>query len=66
LGTATQTVLKVETKTNRLVGSYPIVPQGMNHVPPDFEHFNEAWRCAGADGLVKPSRKGDYSLSIAE
>jgi len=61
-----RTVLIVETKSGKLVGSYPISMQGQNYVPSDVEYFNEAWRCAGADGAVDPSRKGDYTISFAE
>jgi hypothetical protein len=56
----------VETKTKKVVGTYPIVMQGQNYTPTDAQYFAEAWRCAEEDGAVDPSRQGDYSFSFVQ
>jgi hypothetical protein len=51
----------IETRTNRLIGTYPIMLGGtLGRVEKDY--FDEAWRCAVDDGLVEEGERASYQF----
>lgn len=59
-------VLITEISSGTLIARYPIVLAGQNYTPTEQEYFNEAWRCAVEDGLVKGDRRYAYRINIAQ
>jgi hypothetical protein len=54
----------IESKTNKLIGEYPINLQSNNSNISNQDYFKEAWRCAVEDGLVDPSMESLYSYDL--
>ena len=56
----------INLSTNQEVDTYGISLQGFPVAPTDLQLFEEAWRCAVADGDVDAQRKADYTYEIVK
>jgi hypothetical protein len=59
-------VLIAEIATGKLIATVPVVLVGQNYHPTEREYFNEAWRCAVEDGLVKQDSRTSYHFKLGE
>ncbi len=59
-------VLITETKTGRVVVTYPVNIEGMNYTPSENEYIARAWECAVEDKMVDAKRQADYSFALKD
>lgn len=57
-------VLITEASTGNLITRYSIILGGQNYTPSAQEYFNEAWRCAVDDNLVRSDRRAEYGFNL--
>ncbi len=50
----------IDSKTNKLIGEFPINLGAVGYKIEDKDYFEEAGRCAVDDALVDINRKSDY------
>jgi hypothetical protein len=48
----------------KAVANYEIILGGLNYTPQEREYFNDAWRLAIQDGLVKDEDREKYEFRL--
>lgn len=56
----------VETKTGKVIGTFPVHLSGQNYTPTKEEYISMAWKCAVDDNLVDDERRAEFSFTISE
>ncbi len=52
----------IESKTQRIIATYPVNAAGLNYVASDEDHYALAWRCAVDDCLVAEGDREAYEF----
>ena len=59
-------VIIIDTKTQKVIGSFPVVVGIYGQDLSEKDYFNEAWKCAVDDGLVDANNRQGYSFLIQD
>lgn len=56
----------IKDDSGEVVAQYIVNIGTQNYTPSDNEYYEQAWKCAEDDGVVKSSDKNKYRFSFAE